>query len=384
MGYLTHGDDDNESQSNYHKHARESEDTNMNNINKDAWGIPAMPSASSLSAPVPVPSTEEEHRDMVYRLKKSGEAILATLTPEKCDLWHMATGVSGEVGELTDAIKKAVAYNKPLDIKNVIEELGDVEFYLEGIRQNLGITRAVTIGHNINKLLKGKDARYAKGTYSDEQAQARADKVAEGEIAEHKAVQLVNEIVNLIVPPVQVCDDPVPPVYKPQRKRILILGHGRHGKDTVAEMLAKLTGLTFMSSSWFAASRILYPAMSDEYENVDACFADRSNKRVKCFELIKAYNSPDATRLATELLEEADIYVGMRSNAEYQACMQKGLFDLVLWVDASHRAPLESVTSFNINYDPAKMIKIDNNGGKDMLDYELRYKLRAVLDCTPA
>jgi NTP pyrophosphatase (non-canonical NTP hydrolase) len=109
---------------------------------------------------------------MVAALVKDGRAIVVDMTPSKAHLLHMAVGISGEAGELLDAIKKAVIYNKPLDIENVIEELGDIEFYLEGLRQELAIMREVTIQANISKL----GVRYSKGAYSDEQAQERADK----------------------------------------------------------------------------------------------------------------------------------------------------------------------------------------------------------------
>ncbi len=115
-----------------------------------------------------------DYADMVKTLAKPGTDILASLTPEKCDLWHMATGVSGEAGELSDAVKRAAIYNKELDRENVIEELGDLEFYMEGIRQNLGITREETLDHNIEKLGK----RYEGMKYSDQSAQQRADKIA--------------------------------------------------------------------------------------------------------------------------------------------------------------------------------------------------------------
>ena len=114
--------------------------------------------------------------DMVDKLAKPGEHIQASLDPYKCHLLHMTLGVSGEVGELADAIKKHVMYDKPLDIDNVIEELGDIEFYLEGIRQALNLNRNRILNLNINKLLLGKNARYASGSYSNHQAQNRADK----------------------------------------------------------------------------------------------------------------------------------------------------------------------------------------------------------------
>jgi NTP pyrophosphatase (non-canonical NTP hydrolase) len=112
------------------------------------------------------------HSEMVSILVKPGQDIIQTLTPQKADLLHMTIGVSGESGELLDAVKKHIIYNKPLDLENVIEELGDLEFYLEGIRQNLNITREETITKNIKKL----SVRYNGLVYTDKKAQDRADK----------------------------------------------------------------------------------------------------------------------------------------------------------------------------------------------------------------
>lgn len=117
-----------------------------------------------------------EYGKMVKRLAKSGEDILSSLNAEKCAVSHMAAGISGEAGELLDAVKKYVAYNKELDLENVIEELGDIEFYMEGIRQALGLKRTEILAANMNKLLTGKNARFASGNYSDKQAQNRNDK----------------------------------------------------------------------------------------------------------------------------------------------------------------------------------------------------------------
>ena len=116
------------------------------------------------------------HSNMVKKLSKNGNAILSTMTPKQAEMLHMAVGISGEAGELLDAIKKHVIYNKSLDLTNVIEELGDLEFYLEGLRQLTNLTRELTLDQNISKLLTGEKARYGKGEYSDEQAQDRADK----------------------------------------------------------------------------------------------------------------------------------------------------------------------------------------------------------------
>lgn len=111
------------------------------------------------------------HSDLVRELKKKPELILQAMTPLKADLDHMVMGIAGESGELVDAVKKHTIYNKPLDLDNVIEEMGDLEFYLEGLRQILGLSREEILAYNIKKLTK----RYQDG-YSDKAAQERADK----------------------------------------------------------------------------------------------------------------------------------------------------------------------------------------------------------------
>lgn len=117
---------------------------------------------------------EINHSKMVKQLAKSGDQIVNEMTPINAHLLHMSVGVSGEAGELLDAVKKAVIYQKPIDVENIIEELGDLEFYMEGLRQGLNITREQTLQSNITKL----GERYKGHLYSDKQAQERSDKAA--------------------------------------------------------------------------------------------------------------------------------------------------------------------------------------------------------------
>lgn len=113
-----------------------------------------------------------DYADFVEKLAKPGDDILGSLTPEDCHLLHMAVGIAGEAGELLDAVKKAVIYRRKLDMVNVTEELGDLEFYMQGMRSSLGITREETIFQNKAKLA----VRYSSMSYTNEQAQERADK----------------------------------------------------------------------------------------------------------------------------------------------------------------------------------------------------------------
>jgi len=112
------------------------------------------------------------HPELVKALLKDGNSILQTLTASKADKLHNALGIAGEAGEVVDVIKKHVMYNKPLDIDLIIEELGDLEFYLEGLRQNIGISRDDVLLNNIDKLSK----RYESMSYSDAAAINRVDK----------------------------------------------------------------------------------------------------------------------------------------------------------------------------------------------------------------
>lgn len=119
---------------------------------------------------------EQKHIDMVFDLLKSPKLIMESLDTQKIDAIHAAIGISGEAGELLDAIKKYVIYNKKVDLDNIIEELGDIEFYLQALRQTFCISRRETLKKNMDKLLTGENARYKDGGYSDEQAAERRDK----------------------------------------------------------------------------------------------------------------------------------------------------------------------------------------------------------------
>jgi NTP pyrophosphatase (non-canonical NTP hydrolase) len=113
-----------------------------------------------------------KYEELVKALIKPGDQILDELSMGDTHLIHMVIGIAGEAGELLDAIKKKAIYRKVLDRENVIEELGDLEFYMEGLRQELGITREECIEANMTKLKK----RYSSLKYSDKHAQDRADK----------------------------------------------------------------------------------------------------------------------------------------------------------------------------------------------------------------
>jgi NTP pyrophosphatase (non-canonical NTP hydrolase) len=96
------------------------------------------------------------------------------LNPSQAELLHAAIGIAGEAGELLNAVRKHVFDGQPLDEDNVIEELGDLCFYLEAASQAIKMKRGDIEELNMAKLFE----RYKDG-YSDQQAVTRADKAGE-------------------------------------------------------------------------------------------------------------------------------------------------------------------------------------------------------------
>lgn len=152
------------------------------------------------------------------------------------------------------------------------------------------------------------------------------------------------------------------------KPKILVLGHARHGKDTVAEILRDVHGYNFISSSRFAVDAFIFGIthISLDYKTREECYEDRVNHRNLWYELIRMYNFKDKARLARNILARNDMYVGMRDVEEYNA--SKDLFDYILWVDASGRGVAqEPRSSFNIDYDDNVMRYVDNNGTEEDL-----------------
>ncbi|KEJ93999.1 hypothetical protein SAMN05444149_108116 [Pseudosulfitobacter pseudonitzschiae] len=159
--------------------------------------------------------------------------------------------------------------------------------------------------------------------------------------------------------------------------RLLIIGHGRHGKDSVGDILRDNYGLRSCSSSEFAAQKAVFPLVSDLYPNWRAAYEDRHAHRDLWFHAIRAYNLRPGPMLAEQILVGHDIYTGMRSRDEFERSRE--IFDLVVWVDASRRLPPEPAGSIELSASDAGWI-IDNNGPADALPGEVAKMIDRILD----
>ena len=64
--------------------------------------------------------------------------------------------------------------------------------------------------------------------------------------------------------------------------------------------------------------------------------------------MIKDYNFFDQARLAKNILEHNDMYVGMRSKEEFDKCIEDGIFDMIIGVYDPNKS-LEPKESFDID-----------------------------------
>jgi len=82
---------------------------------------------------------------------------------------HAAKGMVTEAGEFNDALKKHVFYNRPLDRVNLVEELGDVLWYVAIACDVLGVSLEDVCNANLRKL----KARYPE-KFTEDRAATRS------------------------------------------------------------------------------------------------------------------------------------------------------------------------------------------------------------------
>lgn len=93
--------------------------------------------------------------------------------PKRVDLGgvlNASLGLSGEVGEFNDMIKKWIFHNKPLDEVHLQKELGDICWYIALMAESFGWDLEEIMEKNIDKLM----ARYPEG-FDTERANNRKE-----------------------------------------------------------------------------------------------------------------------------------------------------------------------------------------------------------------
>lgn len=81
---------------------------------------------------------------------------LASPTDTKGHVVHAAMGLSSEAGEILDNVKAHLYYGKELDVANLLEEAGDILWFLSLLLQQFDYTIEDAVAGNRAKLI----ARY--------------------------------------------------------------------------------------------------------------------------------------------------------------------------------------------------------------------------------
>jgi NTP pyrophosphatase (non-canonical NTP hydrolase) len=101
-------------------------------------------------------------------LRTAPERTEIRLDKDSVDLLHGAMGIVTEAGELLDVLKKFIFYNKPVDFVNLLEEVGDLLWYVTFLSARLNI--------NIEECMKMNSAKLKQRfpeKFNVEEAQVR-------------------------------------------------------------------------------------------------------------------------------------------------------------------------------------------------------------------
>lgn len=159
--------------------------------------------------------------------------------------------------------------------------------------------------------------------------------------------------------------------------RILIVGWGRAGKDTAAEMLSRITGIPYAGSTSWAAKEIvarelgIHPQMAWEtrHQNRDKWKAICDEYRAGCQTVLiwRALASVNEEKSSGITAGWRGIVAGVRDAAELRVAKEEQLFDKILWIHRPETPKDPTVTFTAGDCDCVIM----NNGTLDELHKKL-------------
>lgn len=155
--------------------------------------------------------------------------------------------------------------------------------------------------------------------------------------------------------------------------KLLVNGYGRHGKDTFCELIWGV----FPSSSWVLLTNVIWPNWGKfHYETMQECFDRRHDDKGReiWYKLCVDYNTPDKTKLTRDVMNQCNVYCGMRSIDEFNMCKKTGMFDLTVWIDASDRLQPENSSSCTVRPQDHDLIITNNGTLEEFKTKALRFK----------
>lgn len=150
---------------------------------------------------------------------------------------------------------------------------------------------------------------------------------------------------------------------------VLVLGHKHHGKTTVARMLQRYE-LSFVDTSDLLIDLAIKLNIEEHRPEKyitgrDQVYRDKELYRDWLVHSLAVYN--EQNNFCEYVLDKCNIYCGMRSAEEYEA--NKHRFDRIVWVEVPD-GPVDH--TMQIEFDPACMTKLYNNGTKIQLAKQVK------------
>lgn len=107
-----------------------------------------------------------EHEEYIENVLKTESSdfskIRERLDEKKIRILHAILGISTEAGELEDQLKKHLYYGKDLDVINIEEEIGDLNWYMAILIDALGLNFEKILIKNIEKLKKRYGEKFSQ------------------------------------------------------------------------------------------------------------------------------------------------------------------------------------------------------------------------------
>ena len=95
---------------------------------------------------------EDYIKGVLRHESKDFDAICERIDNRMIRIIHAVMGLATESGELIDQVKKHIFYGKPLDEVNLVEECGDLLWYMAIMLDCLGLSFEKTMDINNKKL----------------------------------------------------------------------------------------------------------------------------------------------------------------------------------------------------------------------------------------
>lgn len=114
--------------------------------------------------------------------------------------------------------------------------------------------------------------------------------------------------------------------------KIIVCGHGGHGKDTACAMLEEISGGEWKNGG--ATSQFIYHEAAKWLDMpVETLLANKSGYRRELAEIGDKLRESDPCALIRLAFARGNIINGVRRKEEIEACIKEGLADWYIWVE---------------------------------------------------